>query len=97
MWPFKKRLAPSIAPSPPAPSKSGTVVLTFAEVVEQIPAFAHLGGMMIQADSMAKIYDTLRNSVIVPKHPWPQQPVQFNHMVAFPNRGMYYIFYPYPL
>lgn len=79
---------------PPTPNYSGTVILSFAEVVEQIPSFSALGRMTVQPDSLAQIYDTLRNSVVVPKTPWPPTPVRFNHMVAFPNRGMYYVFYP---
>lgn len=109
MWSFKKPklleltraqqeaiAAVVLAHLPPA--KVNTVILTLTEVLILLPTLAtHFSGE-ITPNVIAKFYDTMLNSVIVPPKPWPNAHYKFSHMLTFPTSNQrhvtYFVFHP---
>lgn len=74
------------------------MILTLAQVAEIVPAIKTLSPVVVSPDSMAKLYDTLLNSAVVPPAPWPQVPHKFDHILNLPTDNgrhvTYFVFYP---
>lgn len=98
MWPFKKKRVPVVLPTPPAPAKTGTVILTLPQVLKLLPALQSFAPIAVSPEGIARIYDTALNSVVTPPAPWPQTLHRFVHIINLPaDNGRfvtYFVFYP---
>lgn len=110
MWPFKKpklieltraqqeAIASVVLAHLPISPKINTAILTLTEVLTLLPTLAtHFSGE-ISPNVIAKFYDTLLNSVVVPPKPWPDAHYKFSHMLTFPTSNQrhvtYFVFHP---
>ena len=102
----KKFKAPEPPPAPfpplPPPSKKGTCILYLPQVLQKLPALVPLFAGPIGAVEIARLYDTLSNSAIVPPAPWQGVPHRFEGLITIPSidakgQSIYvpaFVFYP---
>jgi hypothetical protein len=86
---------PQLLQAPPKPAS--TAVLNAGQVALLHPAVNALIHAPISLQTTAQLYDTLRNSVITPPAPWPQQLYRFDHLVSLPTKenevSVLFVFY----
>jgi hypothetical protein len=60
-------------------------VLSLGEVQMLIPSTKAIFDAPMGNLELAQLFDTLNNSVIIPKAPWAPTPHKFNHLVQMPQ------------
>lgn len=94
MFPFRQKTRAGLAPvapspGPPGPKERGPAcVLYLGQVAIQIPAIKELMEGQITTYTIAKIFDTLNRSAVVPPAPWPQIPHKFDSLIYLPSRQL---------